>query len=105
AGGWAGPARAQWAQIRRDALHLRSTAAAAAGEYAVAVEAARAAVTADPLDEQAARDLMAAHQAGGQTAAALETFERLRMALRDELGADPSAATQQRHLALLRDEP
>jgi DNA-binding SARP family transcriptional activator len=104
-GRWADPARAQWAQIRRDALHMRSTAAAAAGEYPIAVEAARTAVTADPLDEQAARDLMAAFQAGGQTAAALETYEQLRVALRDELGADPSAATQQLHLALLRDEP
>jgi DNA-binding SARP family transcriptional activator len=105
AGRWADPARAQWAQLRRDALHMRSTAAASAGEYAVAVEAARAAVSADPLDEQAARDLMAAYQAGGQTAAALDVYERLRVALRDELGADPSATTQQLHLALLRDEP
>lgn len=105
AGSWADPTRAQWAQIRRDALHMRSTAAAAAGEYAVAVEAARAALTADPLDEQGARDLMAAHQASGQIGAALETYEQLRVALRDELGADPSNATQQLHLALLRDEP
>jgi DNA-binding SARP family transcriptional activator len=104
-GRWADPVRVQWAQIRRDALHMRSSAAAAASEYAVAVEAAQAAVTSDPLDEQAARDLMAAHQASGQIAAALETYERLRLALRDELGADPSTATQQLHLAVLRDEP
>jgi DNA-binding SARP family transcriptional activator len=104
AGSWADPVRAEWARIRRDALHMRSTAAAAAGEYGVAVEAARTALAADPLDEQAARDVMSAHQGSGQIAAALEAYEELRERLRDELGADPSGATQRVHLALLRDE-
>jgi len=47
----------------------------------------------DPTDEQAARALMRAHLDGGERREAIRCFERLREALRDQLGVGPDRAT------------
>jgi DNA-binding SARP family transcriptional activator len=47
----------------------------------------------DPTDEQAARALMRAHLDAGERREAIRRFERLREALRDQLGVGPDRAT------------
>jgi DNA-binding SARP family transcriptional activator len=47
----------------------------------------------DPTDEQAARALMRAHLEAGERREAIRRFERLREALRDQLGVGPDRAT------------
>jgi DNA-binding SARP family transcriptional activator len=47
----------------------------------------------DPTDEQAARELMRAHLDAGERREAIRRFERLRGALRDELGVGPDPDT------------
>ena len=47
----------------------------------------------DPTDEQAARELMRAHLHAGKRREAIRCFERLREALRDQLGVGPDPAT------------
>jgi DNA-binding SARP family transcriptional activator len=47
----------------------------------------------DPSDEAACRALMRHHRDEGQRAAAARAFQRLRQALRAELGLDPSPQT------------
>jgi DNA-binding SARP family transcriptional activator len=47
----------------------------------------------DPTDEQAARALMRAHLDTGERREAIRCFERLREALRDQLGVGPDRAT------------
>jgi DNA-binding SARP family transcriptional activator/predicted negative regulator of RcsB-dependent stress response len=47
----------------------------------------------DPTDEQAARELMRAHLHAGERREAIRRFERLRGALRDQLGVGPDPAT------------
>jgi DNA-binding SARP family transcriptional activator len=83
-----------------------------AGEPALALAAAeraldhaRAATTADPLDEAAWRALMTAQVAAGAPAAALASYEQLRATLADELGTDPAPETQALHLSILRGAP
>ncbi|HXJ65636.1 MAG TPA: AAA family ATPase [Actinomycetota bacterium] len=100
--GWADDVRAEAEHIRHDARRTAWRAAPAAGDPEAARAAAEAGVRADPLDEEAARALMQAHHAAGNDAAALAEFERLRTALGDELGVDPSAETADLHLAVLR---
>ncbi len=80
----------------------RWTAALALGEHRTAVDVSSLALAADPLDEPACRALMRAHQGRGADSAALAAFEQLRAALARELGTDPSPATQEVFLALLR---
>ncbi|MFE7509530.1 BTAD domain-containing putative transcriptional regulator [Promicromonospora sp. NPDC057488] len=69
---------------------LRRRAAVAAGDVATVTTLAGAALAADPLDEDAARDLMTALAASGRPDEAVRVFGRLRHALVAELGADPA---------------
>ena len=55
----------------------------------------------DPTDEQAARALMRAHLDAGQRREAIRRFERLREALRDQLGVGPDRATVALYEAVL----
>jgi hypothetical protein len=74
-------------------------------DHARALDHARAAATADPLDEAAWRALMTAQVAAGAPAAALAAYEQLRATLADELGTDPAPETQALHLSILRGVP
>jgi len=56
---------------------------------------AQRALRTDPLREESHRDLMRLYTATGQPSAALNQFRELERLLKDELGARPSAASQQ----------
>lgn len=93
-----------------DALTRRARRAAWVSALAVhdldaALQAATAAVGANPLDEEAQRAVMRAQYESGEHNAALRTFDRLQRTLRCELGTDPDRATQQLHLRVLRGGP
>ncbi|GAA4775418.1 hypothetical protein GCM10023200_04970 [Actinomycetospora chlora] len=77
------------------------TAALALGEDRTAIDLAGRALAADALDEPACRALMRAHIRQGADGAALAAYEQLRRALSEELGADPSPATQEIYRSLL----
>ncbi len=100
-GAWADGLRAQLAEFRVRALHCSARSELARGSFANAVWNAQRAVDVAPLREASWWLLMDAHAAAGDRAAALEAYERCRTRLDDELGIPPSAATRQRHAALL----
>jgi predicted ATPase/DNA-binding SARP family transcriptional activator len=65
-----------------------------AGELALALEAARRAVAADPLRESSHRMLMRLLAATGDSRAALTHYESLKRRLAREVGGDPEPRTQ-----------
>lgn len=103
---------ANWAEdLRRSAeRHVRRarvcrwTAALELEEHRIVIEVASDAVAADPLDEEASRALMLGYQRDGQSGAALVTYKALRVALAEQLGIDPSPASQALFLSVLRAE-
>jgi len=80
------------------------TAALELGAHRAAVEVASAALRDDPLDEEACRAAMLGHQRAGESGAALLTYKALRTALAEQLGSDPSPASQTLFLSILRSE-
>jgi DNA-binding SARP family transcriptional activator len=74
------------------AVEALSGALRAAGRHAEAVDAALAAVTADPLRESSQRMLIQAHLAEGNRVEARRAYLRYRSLLRQELGAEPQPA-------------
>jgi DNA-binding SARP family transcriptional activator len=99
---WAQPARDEQTALLRRARSAATRAALDVGDASEAVTSAEARVADDRLDEAAYRDLMLAHQLAGSPARALEVYGQLRERLAAELGIDPSAQTQELHLAVLR---
>jgi DNA-binding SARP family transcriptional activator len=102
---WAQPARDELRELLRRARLAAAQAALAVGDPDLAARHARAAMTADALDEAAHRWYMSAAAAAGEPARALAAYAVLREHLAEELGADPAPQTQQLHLAILRDQP
>lgn len=108
----AGEHEDQWVlELRRDVRRLLrrvricwSTAALELGSFDVAVEVATAALRADPFDEEACRTVMLGHQQAGRSGSALVVYRTLRMAMSEQLGTDPSPATQALFLSILRSE-
>jgi DNA-binding SARP family transcriptional activator len=99
---WGGEAGREAERVLRRAREAAWQAASAVGDHRRALTAAADAVTADPLDEQAHRAVMRAYHRLGEPGEALASYERLRVGLAEELGADPAAATERTHLAVLR---
>lgn len=89
-------------QLTRRARLVAARAGLRSGEVTAAVEEARRAVAADPLDELACQVLMQAHAEAGEPARAVTAYARLRAVLADELGIDPSSMTSDLHLTILR---
>ena len=79
----------------------RSEAFVLTGAAARGLEAARDALALDERREAAFRALMRAHAAAGERAEALRVWERCRATLVEELGIDPSPATEAVYLDLL----
>ena len=87
-----------WAIVERERVRTRvlhaleqvSRSLSAAGRHAQAVDAAIAAVCADPLRESAQRALIEAHLAEGNLIEAQRTFRSYRELLLAELGVDPA---------------
>ncbi|MDT4996738.1 MAG: hypothetical protein QOD45_806, partial [Pseudonocardiales bacterium] len=101
-GDWAETVRTDVTVLRRRARNALAAGALATGQAERAEEIAAEATRLEPLDEAAARLEMSAAALAGAPARSLAAYERLRTALADELGADPSPASQQLHLTLLR---
>lgn len=99
---WVLEARAFADRVTRRARRAVWTAALALRDWPTACDCARQAVEIDALDEEAHRAYMTAAHAAGQTANALEDYDRLRRTLANELGVTPDPQTTALHLALLR---
>ena len=80
----------RWRQLRLHALDSFSIQLTEAGYHADAVDAATAAVAAEPLRESGYRSLMMAHLAEGNVSEAVHTYERYSTLLEHELGIAPS---------------
>ena len=102
AGAWVEGMRAQLGEQRGRALEILAETLIHAGDTARAVRAAADVLDSDPLRETGYQLLMRAHAASGNRADALRVYERCRRELRDELGIDPSPATERVYLAILR---
>lgn len=102
---WVLDARARGNQLTRRARRVAWTAGLALRDWPVACDSARRAVEVDVLDEEAHRAYMIAAHLGGETASALDDYERLRRALASQLGVAPDPQTAAVHLALLRGQP
>ncbi|WP_133824326.1 ATP-binding protein [Actinomycetospora succinea] len=98
---WAEEIRRLVATTLSRARSCHWTAALALGEDRTAIDLASRALAADALDEPAARALMRAYVRQGADGAALAAYEQLRRALSEELGTDPSPATQEIYRSLL----
>lgn len=100
----------QWVQGERVALRERYFQAVqllaelriAQGAWAAAVVTAQQGLARDHLREPLYRLLMLSQALAGDTAAALQSYERYRRTLDDTLGALPSPQTRELHTAILR---
>jgi DNA-binding SARP family transcriptional activator len=88
---WVLVERERLRQLRVYALEGLADTFGQAGRFAVAVQAAYAAVRADPLRETAHRTLIRVHLAEGNAAEAIRAYECYRDLLAGELGIPPSA--------------
>jgi DNA-binding SARP family transcriptional activator len=77
-------------QLRMRALEGVAARLAVLGRHAEALEAAQAAVQAEPLRETAHRILIRIHLAEGNVAEAVRAYEFFRTMLEDELGVPPT---------------
>jgi DNA-binding SARP family transcriptional activator len=87
---WLLPHRERWRQTRLHSLEGLALRLARAGRFAVAVDAALAAVRAEPLRESATRCLIQIHLAEGNVSEARRVLDLHRQAIRADLGIEPS---------------
>ena len=103
-GAWAARSRAA---LTSEGLELRARRAAAnlcLERYADVIDELRPGARGPPVREGLAVPLMRALAAVGRPAEALDIHARVRTALADQLGADPSPALADLHLEILRTE-
>jgi DNA-binding SARP family transcriptional activator len=93
--------RERWDQVRLHALEGVAEQLLAGGQYLGALEAALAAVAAEPIRETAHRLVIEVHLAEGNPASALVHYQRYRTLLHRELGVTPSPRMAQLASALL----
>ncbi|OLB76573.1 MAG: hypothetical protein AUI14_18270 [Actinobacteria bacterium 13_2_20CM_2_71_6] len=99
---WVLVERERLRQLCLNALEQLSASWLARGQIALAVDAAFAAVAAEPLRETAHRALVEAHLAAGNCSEAARQYARYRMLLRDALGLDPSSVFTRRMAAVMQ---
>jgi SARP family transcriptional regulator, regulator of embCAB operon len=87
--------RDRWTQLRLHALEALAEHLLAAGAYSEAVEAALAAVWAEPLRESANRILVRVYAAEGNLSEAVRQYHRYRYLLHRELKAPPTAQMEE----------
>jgi DNA-binding SARP family transcriptional activator len=87
---WVMLERERLRQLRMHALEALAEKYAAAARYGEAVQAAYAAVRAEPLRESAHRTVVRVHLAEGNVAEAVRAYESFHAMLADELGAAPT---------------
>jgi DNA-binding SARP family transcriptional activator len=103
---------ADWATNERERLRERYFTAllqlaeiqAGLGAYSAAIAACRRILAREEVRENAYQALMRYQAESGDSAGALMTYERCRVVLAEELGADPSPLTQQWHQRILNGE-
>jgi DNA-binding SARP family transcriptional activator len=88
--GWLDGHRERWRLTRLCALEAIALEASEHGHYAVAVEAAFAAIRSEPLRETAHAALIEAHLAAGNVSEAAHHYDGYAATLADELGVRPS---------------
>jgi DNA-binding SARP family transcriptional activator len=91
---WVLEARSDHDRRVMEALETLAEEAERRGNLAAAVRHSRSAAALDPLDEQAARRLIARLYGAGETAGALAAYDGLAARLRSALGIAPSPATR-----------
>ena len=104
-----GMSAGEWALVRRDELRRAFESAllatgrlqVAAGRHQAAAAAFRRAVTHEPLNESAHRELMACWVQLGETARAVRHYEELVQLLRDQVGVPPAPETAALYRQLL----
>jgi DNA-binding SARP family transcriptional activator len=89
---WMVSAAEAWRQLRMHGLEALAGHLVASGRYSEAIEAALAAVSADPMRESARVALIRAHLAEGNRSEAMREFDRYSRLLSAELGLEPTAA-------------
>jgi len=87
---WIYMCRERFRQLRLRGLEALSRQLSAEGAHGDAIDAAEAAVAAEPLRETAHRVLMEAHLAEGNVSEAVREYRTYRLLLADELGIAPS---------------
>ncbi|MDQ6721069.1 MAG: AAA family ATPase, partial [Candidatus Dormibacteraeota bacterium] len=102
---WADEERAAVVKLGVEVRRTGARAALAIGDFTGAREMSEAVIAADPYDEGALQVFMAALAHSGQPGTALATFARARKRLREDLGVDPSPATDAVHKAILQGKP
>ena len=91
---WVLSERERQADAYLGALRQLTRLLAQARDFHRALEYARRAVSADPLREEAHRNLMRLYVAVGRPAAALQQYAEMECLLREKLGVEPSEATR-----------
>ena len=91
---WVVAERERFRQLRLHRLEQLSERAQHHGRYALALQAALAAVAIEPLRESAHRRTMLVHLAEDNPSEALRQYDVVRRLLRQELGLAPSPATR-----------
>jgi DNA-binding SARP family transcriptional activator len=91
---WVDAERERFRQLRLHRLEQMSDRAQREGRFSEALQAALAAVAAEPLRESAHRRVMQVHLAEDNPAEALRQYDLVRRLLRDELGLAPAARTR-----------
>lgn len=100
-GPWVERVRARHGDLWRRAVEVRAAAALELGDASGALSAAQRGLEAAPFRESLHRLVMRAHWAVGNRALALRAYEACRRLLAEELGVDPSPATEELYLQLL----
>lgn len=101
---WAITERETFRRELVEAATLAATLATTLGEHDTAVRLAQRAIAVDVLAEDAWSILMGALWRTGRTTEALRAYLALKEHLSTELGVDPSVATQDLYLRILRSE-
>ena len=104
-GPWVERRQTELRELHLRALEVQADAAVASADWAAAVRAAEEAVSVEPFRESAHLRLMQAHAGAGNRGEALRAYERCRRLLAEQLGVNPSPATEAAYVALLGEEP
>lgn len=98
---WLRLERERWQQRWLNGLELLIDSYTLTGRWVPAIDHARRALVADPLQERFHRALMRLHTFAGDRAAALAQFRACRDVLDRELGVEPDAETAALHQAIV----
>ncbi len=99
---WVARRRAALRDIRVRALECRAEILMFQADHRLAARDAAEVVSLEPFRETGYQLLMRAHAGAGNPAEALRVYERCRSLLADELGTNPSPATEALYLEILR---